>query len=124
MNKLAKLIADGEIAVEDLANARKLIERAEFVKNGIEACKETIQFPLGKTTVECYSYMDLAGEYESWGTCTIDGEFICYCNWGGNHEIGRCNLLDYSEVFMAFENKEFAFDLKRFLTQQIDKDLC
>ena len=31
------------------------------------------------------------------------------------------NILNSSDVFMAFENQEFSSDLKRFLKQQIDK---
>ena len=120
MNKLAKMIADGSISVEELSEATKLIERAELVVKGLEACKKTVLFPLGETEVSCYHYTDRAGEYSAWGHCTIHGTFICYCNWGGNHEIGRCNLLDFKDVFMAFENEEFAHDLKRFLTEQID----
>ena len=121
MNKLAELIANGSISVEELASARELIERAELVTNGIAACKKTLLFPFGTSSINCYSYMDSAGEYEAWGDCSIDGNFTCFCNWGGNHEIGSCNLTDFSEVFMAFENEEFAHDLKRFLLQQINK---
>ena len=120
MNKLAKMIADGSISVKELSEAAKLIERAELVVKGLEACKKNIAIPLGESEVSCYIYTDRAGEYSAWGHCTSDGTFICYCNWGGNHEIGRCNLLDFKDVFMAFENEEFAHDLKRFLTEQIE----
>lgn len=119
MNKLAKLIANGDITVEELASAKELIERAELVTNGINACKKTMVFPLGASKIKCYSYMDSAGEYEAWGDCTTDGMFTCSCNWGGNHVTGRCNLTNFADVFMAFENSEFAFDLRRFLLQQI-----
>ena len=121
MNKLAKLIADGSITVEELASAKELIERAELVTKGIEACKKNLTFPLGTSRINCYYYMDTAGEYEAWGRCSIDGTFTCFCNWGGNHEIGSCNLTNFTEVFMAFENSEFAHDLHRFLIQQINK---
>lgn len=119
MNKLAKLIANGDVSVEELDSAKELIERAELVKEGIEACKKTLSFPFGVSKINCYSYMDSAGEYEAWGSCSIDGTFTCSCNWGGNHVIGICNLTKFTEVFMAFENKEFAHDLRRFLLQQI-----
>ena len=121
MNKLANLIANGEITVEELANAGELIERAELVSKGLKACKRTILFPFGTDEISCYSYMDSAGEYQSWGSCTKDGVFTCSCNWGGNHETGKCNLTNFTEVFMAFENDEFAHDLRRFLLQQIEK---
>lgn len=122
MNKLAKLIADGTITVEELASAKELIERAELVTKGIEACKKTLAFPLGVSSINCYSYMDRAGEYEAWGQCTTDGIFTCSCNWGGTHVIGSCNLTDFADVFIAFdESTEFASELHRFLTQQIDK---
>lgn len=120
MNKLATLIARGEISIEELAKATELIDRAKLVTEGIEACKKTISFPFGCTEVDCYHYIDSAGEYESWGKCTINGLFICSSNWGGPHVIGRCNLTDYAEVFMAFENHEFENDLKRFLELQIE----
>lgn len=121
MNKLATLIAKGSITVEELASAKELIERAELVMKGIQACKKTLTFGLGVKSIRCYHYIDSAGEYEAWGNCTTDGMFTCHCNWGGNHEIGRCNLMNFDEVFMAFENKEFASALRSFLLQQIDK---
>ncbi len=121
MNKLATLIANGSITVEELASAHELIERAELVMKGIEACKKTLLFPVNTSSIDCYSYMDSAGEYQAWGKCSIDGTFTCYCNWGGPHEIGSCNLINFEEVFMAFENGEFAHDLRRFLLQQIEK---
>ena len=54
MNKLAKLVADGNVSVEELSEATKLIERAELVVKGLEACKKTVLFPLGETEVSCY----------------------------------------------------------------------
>ena len=121
MGRLVEKIANEEITVEELANVSKLIERAKLVTKGVEACKRTLVFPFGTNEVNCYGYVDSAGEYESWGSCTIDGTFTCYNNWGGNHPSGRCNLCDSKDVFMAFENKEFAPDLKRFLLEQIRK---
>ena len=44
MNKLATLIAKGEITVQELAGAQELIDRAELVTKGINACKKTITF--------------------------------------------------------------------------------
>ena len=119
MGKLKELIATGEISVEEVKDARELIERAELVAQGIKACKKVMLFPLGTSSVDCYSYMDSAGEYEAWGVCTSDGTFTCFCNWGGNHEIGRCNLTSFEEVFKAFDNDEFASDLNRFLKEKI-----
>lgn len=121
MNKIATLIANGEITVEELANAQELIDRAEIVNQGLEACKKTIMFPLGVCEIDCYSYTDSDGEYNSWGSCTNDGTFTCYCNWGGDHIIGKCNLKDFVSVFMAFEKHEFVNDLRRFLLTQISK---
>ena len=121
MNKLANLISTGKITVEELANAKDLIERAQFVVTALEACQKNILFPIGVNEIPCYSFMDSAGEYEAWGSCTSDGTFTCSCNWGGNHVIGHCNLMNFAEVFMAFENEEFARDLKRFLNCQIEK---
>lgn len=121
MNKIANLISNGTIKPEDLVNAKELIERAELVSTGLKACKKTLLFPLGESETPCYNYWDRAGEYNSWGSCTVDGTFSCYCNWGGNHLIGVCKLTDFNEVFMAFENKEFEADLRRFLLEQIEK---
>lgn len=115
MSELAKFIATGKIPPEDLLKAQELIERAELVSKGIAACKQTIKFPIGVTEVDCYSYTDSAGEYESWGKCYQDGNFECWNNWGGNHRTGIVNLLDFTDVFIAFENEEFKYDLKRFL---------
>lgn len=121
MNKIAEMIMNGEINVEDLASVDDLIKRAKLVKQGVEACKKTITFPLGETSVKCYSYVDHAGEYEAWGSCDVDGTFTCSTTWGGTHVIGKCNLTSFKEVFMAFENDEFAHNLERFLTAQIEK---
>ncbi len=120
-NKLANLIANGEISVEELAKATDLINRANLVVEGIAACKKTLVFPVGTTEIDCYSYMDKAGEYSAWGSCTNDGIFRCFCNWGGNHEIGRVSLMSFRNVFLAFENSEFEDNLRRFLKEQIEK---
>ena len=119
MNRLADMIARRQIDVEELAEAGELISLAEFVVKGVEACKKTLLFPFGVTEINCYSYMDRSGEYESWGTCSREGIFKCYCNWGGNHLIGSCNLTDFASVFLSFENDDFKFDLKNFLEMQI-----
>ena len=119
--KLAELIEFGVVTIEDLANAPELIERAQVVNNGLKACAKTILFPLGATEIACYSYTDSAGEYSAWGHVTRDGMFICYSNWGGNHEIGRVDLNNSTEVFMAFEDREFSSDLRRFLLEQVKK---
>ena len=121
MSKLAEMISNEEITVEELAGAKDLIARAEFVTKGIEACKKTLLFSLGETQIQCYSYTDSAGEYSAWGSCTNDGILKMSCNWGGNHQTGSCNLLIFKSVFLAFENEEFAYDLKRFLERQIEK---
>lgn len=121
MNKLVSLIANGEISVKELANAQELIERADLVKRGLDACMKTLVFPLGIKEIRCYSYMDSAGEYEAWGCCTREGIFACYSNWGGDHIIGTCDLTRFSNVFIAFENREFAENLRRFLLEQIRK---
>ena len=121
MGKLATMVANGEISIEELVGATELIERAKLVTEGIDACKKTIRFPLGSDEVECYSYWDTAGEYHSWGTCKSDGTFTCCCNWGGNHQTGQCNLTNYSEVFNSFDISDFKYDLQRFLEQQIEK---
>lgn len=121
MNRLTNLIVEGAITVEELANAPELIERAQFVKEALKACSQTLLFPLGKTELPCYSYTDRAGEYHSWGSVSQNGIFTCSCNWGGDHCIGRVNLTCPSDVFMAFENEDFAHDLRRFLEDQIKK---
>ncbi len=122
MNKLVQMIVEGKITVEELAGASELIERAKLVKEGLEACKKNIKFPLGETsTVSCYRFMDRAGEYEAWGECTIDGMFTCHSNWGGNHVIGSCNITSYKDVFMALDDEKLGIDLKRFLRQQIEQ---
>ncbi len=118
---LSTMIAAGTISVEELANAPQLIERAQFVQNGVEACKKVLLFPLGVKEIQCYSYTDRAGEYHSWGTITHDGLFTCYCNWGGDHKIGSVGVTSYYRVFMALDDEKFASDLKRFLSEQIKK---
>lgn len=121
MNKIEDLIANGTITVKDLVEATELIERAKLVSAGIEACKKTITIPLGSDSVSCYNYMDRFGEYESWAKCEKDGRVTFYSNWGGNHEIGSCNITSFEEVYKAFSNTELASDLKRFLKQKIEE---
>ena len=120
MNKLAKLIAEGKISVDELAGANDLIARAQLIKRGIRACRKNLAFPLGKKSINCYYYC--SGDYEAWGICSSDGTFRCFSNWGGAHEIGKVSLKNYKEVFMAFENSEFEPDLRRFFLQQIEKE--
>ena len=119
--RLSELIASGEISPEELANATELLERVELVKKAIDSCKKNILFPLGTKEIQCYSFMDNAGEYEAWGKVNIDGYFTCSSNWGGNHEIGSCNLLDFKDVFLALDKEEFKDDLRKFLNQQIEQ---
>lgn len=121
MMKLSKMIADGTITVEELAKAPELIERANLVTEGLKACQKTLLFPLGADRLQCYSYTDRAGEYSSWGEVTVKGIFTCWSNWGGNHEVGKVDLTNPSDVFMAFEDPKFAHNLKRFLKEQIAK---
>lgn len=121
MGNLVKLILDGVISVEDLADAPELIERAALVKEAVAACQKTISFPLGKDEVFCYDYTDRAGEYSAWGTVYHNGVFVCECNWGGNHEIGRVDLTSSTELFKALGDEAFSYDLERFLREQIEK---
>ena len=121
MNKLVNMIANGEITVEELAAAKNIIEQAELVSKGIEACKKTIAFPLGTDTLQCYCYTDAAGEYSAWAQLEKNGMIIFFSNWGGNHETGHFNLLSFRETFLAFDNEDLANDLKDFLLKQIEK---
>jgi len=113
-NKFRQLLISGELKPEDLVGARDLIARAELVDRAMIGCKQAITFPLGTNEVQCYTFQDHAGEYEAWGKCSLNGEFVCYSNWGGNHEIGRCNLFQFASIFSAFDQPDFAQDLKRF----------
>ena len=97
-------------------------EREKFVREGMKACRSTITFPLGENEAECYSYTDPKGNYSSWGNCTLDGDFVCFSDWGGIPLIGKCNLFDFSDIIKALEKKDkFSEDLERFLSQQIEK---
>ena len=69
--KLAEMIANGTITVEELANSPELIERAQLVRDGLKACRKTLNFPQGVNELHCYSYTDRAGEYESWGNVCL-----------------------------------------------------
>ena len=121
MNGLVKMITDGVISVEELAAAPELIERAKLVKEGLAACMKNITFPFGKNEIPCFSYMDRAGEYESWGSVNRDGTLVIWSNWGGNHEVGRVNIFQPAQVFTALENQSLKCNLECFLKQQIQK---
>lgn len=121
-NKLAELLANGTITVEELAGANELIEQAKLITEGIKACQKLIYFPLGTSEVECYNYTDAAGEYHAWGTCSSNGIFICSTSWGGTHELGRCNLNDAKSIFEAMDkDDELACNIERFLREMIQK---
>lgn len=121
MNQTARENANGAKSVQEQDILNELMERERFVKKAVEACKKTIVFPIGVNKISCYSYTDSAGEYESWGECTQDGIFTCWCNWGREHIVGCCNLTSAEDVFQVFENEYFKDDLKRFLEEQIRK---
>ena len=121
MGKLTEMVDNGQISVQELCSVNELVELANLAAEGVEACKKTIVFPLGTTEVQCYSYIDRAGEYESWGSCRNDGIFECASSWGGPHIIGYVDITSYEEVFKALRNEEFRFDLERFLRIQIEK---
>ena len=120
-NKLVRLIVDGTISVEDLAEAPEIIDTAKLAERGCEACKRTIAFCFGETEKHVYSYMDSAGEYEAWAICYNSGLCKFYSNWGGNSQTGQCNITDSKDVFLSLFNSNFRHDLTRFLQQQIDK---
>lgn len=122
MNKITQLIANGKFSVQELAQTQDLIERAKLVTDGLEACKKTLKFPLKETIIQCYYYADSVEKYESWGTYQKDGIFTtCSCNQYGIHINGKCDLNNFANVFLAFEDNEFKPDLERFLRQQIEK---
>ena len=118
---LKEMIANGTITVEELSNAPELIERAKFVNEALKACTKTLLFPMGATEIRCYDYTDRAGEYSAWGKVDRNGIFTCWCNWGGNHQNGSVDLCNPAKVFIALDDDEFGYDLKRFLTEQIEK---
>lgn len=120
MNKIANLLAAGEIQPADLVGANELIERANLVHAAMEQLSKKILFPLGTQSVTCYDYTDRAGEYSAWGNCNIYGDFTCCSNWGGDHVIGRCNLLSFDSIFNAFDKPEFSNDLERFLKSMLE----
>lgn len=117
---LSQMVASGEITVDELSQADKLIKRAKLVRIGLAACKRNLVFPLGETEIKCYDYFESLSEYESWGKCSITGNFVVYSNWNGQHKVGECNLTDFQSVFLSFENKEFSKEIERFLKQQIE----
>lgn len=120
MKKLAQMLANGEITIKDLSDASDLIQRAKLITDGIEACKKGIfLFPWGKNTIQVYEFS--GGESHHWATFTQDGELVFYTNWGGDHQTGRCNLNDVQSVYECFENNETKDDIKRFLTESIQK---
>lgn len=121
MNKVMAMIVSGETSIEEVAQLEELSKQAKFAQQAAKACKKTMLLPIGENKIKCYNYIDGAGEYEAWGECTHDGVFTCWCNWGGNHQIGHCNLLDSIEILMALQQDKFKSDLKRFLEEQITK---
>ena len=121
MGNLVNMVANGTISIEELEDAERLFKRAKLVEDGIKACKKTIRIPKGQEKVHCYSFMAHGGDYEAIGYCMKDGTFICYSIGGEKHEVGRCNLNSFEDVFLAFENTIFAEDLRFFLETEINK---
>lgn len=117
--KLSDLIENGTISIEDfIAEAPEVTERARLVNDGLKACTKTLLFPLN---VEVLFYLlcpDGFNGYDSVGYVSRDGIFSCfyYCD---NEEIGRVNLNNPTEVFIALESGIFAYYLRKFLEQQI-----
>ena len=118
MNKIVDLIELNELSIEELAKADYLVKRAELVKEGLEACKKTISFPLGVKKQECY-HEKFRTDYEAWAIVENDGSITFYNNNSTNQIAGSTNLTSEKEVFMAFENKDIARDLEHFLQIQI-----
>lgn len=120
MNKLAEIVANGEIDVEELNRASEFIERAQFVKDAIEACKKTIVFPLGTEGIKCY-FNEKRGSKKVWGYCTVAGIFKLsgHFKFPGEYDI---NILSFKEVFLALDTEDISEDLRSFLEQQIEKE--
>ena len=120
-NKLVKLIAEGKITVEELSQAERIIQMAELVKAAMDAIPKTVKIPLGADKVDCYQYW--SSDYEAYGIAHNDGTFECRSNWGGDHEEGRCNLLDSKEILLALvETNSFSSNLERFLKECIKNE--
>lgn len=120
-NKIADLIVNGTITVEELSKADELIKLAQYTVEAVEACKKTIVFHVGETEIACIDYWDTAGEAHFWGKCKNDGTFTGYTNWGGDHALGTCNLTKFNDVFISLERGEMRYCLRTFLDQQIEK---
>lgn len=103
LGNLAKSIRERVIAPCDLRDAKDLFKLLDFVAAGIEACKETLLFPMGRDTI-VLTHEDC--EYH----CKFNGELICY-DEESNDVLGSCNLNDFNDVFMA-------------IFYQYDKEIC
>lgn len=137
LGNLAKLVRERVIAPCDLRDAKDLFKLLDFVAAGIEACKETLLFPMGRDTI-VLTHENC--EYH----CKFNGELICY-DEESNDVLGNCNLNDFNDVFMAIfyrydteresdtcdpidffdeeqENKyQFSFRLESFLKLQLQE---
>lgn len=89
---LAKLVWERVIAPCDLRDAKDLFKLLDFVAAGIEACKETLLFPMGRDTI-VLTHENC--EYH----IKFNGELICYDD--SDEILGNCNLNDFNDVFMA-----------------------
>ena len=120
--KLSELVANGTISFEELLlETSEIIERTKLVNDGLNACTKTLLFPLRVEQLDCFSCSDTScGGYGSWGTVSRDGIFTCR-NYYDDKEIGRVNLNNPTDVFIALESSAFACCLRKFLEQQIQK---
>ena len=116
LGNLAKSIRERVIAPCDLRDAKDLFKPLDFVAAGIEACKETLLFPMGRDTI-VLTHEDC--EYH----CKFNGELICY-DEESNDVLGNCNLNDFNDVFMAIfyqYDKEICDDVNFFDEEQENK---
>ena len=120
MNKLVKLIESDEISVEDLSNAPEIIQNAKLARQGLEACKKTVHFSFGQSTIKWSGPWNEDEDFsDGWAKIEYPG-LITFFSCAA--PLGTLNLSDSKGIFFALcdcEQNHLRTLLYHFLNEQI-----
>lgn len=122
MNNIVKLIESGEITVEDLSNAPQVIENAKLARQGLEACKKTLHFPFGQSTIKWSGPWNEDEDFsDGWAEIKYPSSITFFSSAA---PLGTLDLSDSKGIFLALcdcEQDHLRTLLYHFLNEHISK---
>lgn len=114
-----KMFSRDKISIYELVKHPELMEMAQFVAEGLDACTKTMSFHFGEEWIDCYHCEIFGGGYRE-GKLNLRGILVCRSE--EDRKLASVNLHNPKAVLRALKKKDdFSRDLKYFLNEQIKK---